>query len=114
MARLVNREILDAFRAALSEWHSSGFVVWMRRPAEWLRQNFEDEDIRSMTRLMFEHIENGGQIDQVVERREIWRDRHEFHYDFRIQVGNRKTYIETVLSVTNTGPTVTIVSMHDE
>lgn len=86
----------------------------MRRPAEWLRENFEDEDIRSMTRLMFEHVENGGQIDQVVERREIWRARHEFHYDFRIRVGNRKTYIETVLSVTSTGPTVTIVSMHDE
>ena len=114
MAPLVNREIINAFRAALSEWHSSGFVVWMRRPAEWLRENLDEENIRSVSRLMFEYLENGGQIDQVVERREIWRDQHEFHYDFRITINNRKTYIETVLNVTSTGPTVTIVSMHDE
>lgn len=73
-----------------------------------------EEDVRSVSRLMFEHLEMGGQIDQVVERREIWRDHYAYHYDFRITIGNRKTYIETVLNVTSTGPTVTIVSMHDE
>lgn len=63
---------------------------------------------------MFEHLKKGGQTDQVAERREIWRDQHALHYDFRITISNRKTYIETVLAVTSTRSPVTIVSMHDE
>ena len=64
--------------------------------------------------MMHEHVDAGGEIDQVAERREPWRDRHEFHYDFRFSIAGRKLCIETVLGVTSTGPTVTVVNMHDE
>lgn len=64
--------------------------------------------------MMHEHIESGGEVDQVVERREPWRDRYGYHYDFRFSISGRKIYIETVLDVTSTGPTVTVVNMHDE
>ena len=114
MAPLADQGILNAFREALSEWRSEGYVVWQRRPVEWLRKNIESEDIRSVSRMMHEHIESGGEVDQVVERREPYRDRYGYHYDFRFSISGRKIYIETVLDVTSTGPTVTVVNMHDE
>jgi len=114
MAPLANRDILNAFREALSEWKYDGYVVWKPIATEWLRKNIEGEDMRSVSRMMHEHVEAGGEIDQVVERRERWQDQHEFHYDFRFSISGRKVYIETVLDVTSTGPTVTVVNMHDE
>jgi hypothetical protein len=69
--------------------------------------------MRDASRTMLEHVEAGGAIDQVVERRDPWRDRYEFHY-FRFSIGGRRVYIETVLDVTSTGPTLTVVNMHDE
>ena len=114
MAPLADREILGAFRAALREWKCDGYIVWLQRPAEWLRKNIENEDMQTVSRMMLEHVEAEGEIDQVVERREFWRDRHEFHFDFRFSIAGRKVYIETVLNVTSTGPTVTVVNMHDE
>ena len=114
MAPLANREILNAFQEALREWKCDGYVVWLRRPGEWLRQNLDNQDIRSISRMMHEYVESGGEIDQVIERRERWRDQHEFHYDFRFAISGRKIYIETVLDVSSTGPTVTVVNMHDE
>ena len=114
MAPLANREILAAFREALREWKCEGYVVWLRRPGEWLRKNIENEDIRSVSKMMHEYFEAGGKIDQAPERREPWRDRYEFHYDFRFSIAGRKIYIETVLDLTSTGPTVTVVNMHDE
>lgn len=114
MAPLANPEILEAIREALSEWRSDGYVVWNPIAIAWLRKNIEGEDMRSISRMMHEHVEAGGEIDQVVERRERWQDRHEFHYDFRFAVSGRKVYIETVLDVTRTGPTITVVNMHDE
>ncbi len=114
MAPLASREILEAFREALRQWSYDGYVVWLRRPGEWLRKNFDHEDMRTVSRMMHEHVEAGREIDQVVERRELWRDQHEFHYDFRISIAGRRVYIETVLQVTSTGPTVIVVNMHDE
>ena len=114
MAPLANREILAAFREALREWKCEGYVVWLRRPGEWLRKNIENEDIRSVSKRMHEYFEAGGKIDQAPERREPWRDRYEFHYDFRFSIAGRKIYIETVLDLTSTGPTVTVVNLHDE
>lgn len=44
MAPLADQDILNACREALSEWRSDGYVVWLRRPVEWLRKNIESED----------------------------------------------------------------------
>ncbi len=61
---------------------------------------------------MLAHVQNGDEIDQVVERRGGHLDESRFHFDFRFQMDGLDVYIETVLKETKTGPTISIVSMH--
>ena len=114
MARLTDKELLALFREALSEWRADGYVVWKKLPVEWLRKELEGQTQKSIAQLMHEHVEAGGEIDQVRERRERYRDQCEFHFDFRLKFNGRRVYIETTLDNTSTGPTITIVNMHDE
>ena len=114
MARLTDPKLLSLIREALREWRADGYVVWKRLPAEWLRQELEGQTQKSIAKLLHEHVEAGGEIDQVRERRERYRDRYEFHFDFRLTIDERRVYIETVLDESSTGPTITIVSIHDE
>jgi len=114
VARLENEQIIELFRQSLSEWNCDGFVVWKKRPAEWLEQNIEGHSPKSVAELMFEHFVGGGEIDQARERRPEYSSRYEFQYDFRFPIDGRRVYIETVLDVTATGPVITVVNMHDE
>ena len=63
---------------------------------------------------MYDYFIDGGKINQVKETYPEYRDLYEFHYDFMFAINGRKVYIETVLDVTSTGPTVTVVSMKDD
>ncbi len=114
MARLTDPKLLSLIREALSEWRVDGYVVWKRLPAEWLRKELEGQTQKAIAKLLHEHVDAGREIDQVQERRERYRDRYEFHFDFRLTIDERRVYIETTLDESSTGPTITIVSMHDE
>lgn len=114
MAPLKDDLIRDAFLEALSNWNRSGYVDWRRVPSEWMRKNIDGHTLQSVAGLMFLHVLAGGEIDQVRETREPWRNVHDLQYDFRFRIGGRKIYIETVIDISKMGPTVTIVSMHDE
>ena len=59
------------------------------------------------------HVEAGGEIDQVRERRPEYADQNEFHYDFRLEIDGRRVYIETILTSNRNGLTITVVSIHD-
>ncbi|MBM4090046.1 MAG: hypothetical protein FJ276_11600 [Planctomycetes bacterium] len=62
---------------------------------------------------MSQHLDVGGRIDQIRETRPEWTD-YPYHYDFRIQIGNRLIYIEALLVEGDpTDPTVHVVSIHD-
>lgn len=114
MAPLTDPDTLTAFREVLREWRCDGYVVWKRRAGEWLAKKLDDVDQRTVSRMMHEHVESGGKIDQVVEKREEWRNKYEYHYDVRFSIFGRRIYIETVLDVSRAGPTVTVVNMHVE
>ena len=114
MVRLSDPKILDLFEEALSEWNCDGFVVWKKRATEWLEINIEGHTQKYVAKMMYEHFQQGGEIDQTRERREPYNSFYEFHYDFRFPIEGRKIYIETVLDETSTGPVITIVNMHDE
>ena len=114
MVRLEDQQILASFEEALSEWNCDGFVVWKKRPTEWLDENIEGHTTKSVAMLMHEYFQQGGKVDQARERRPEYFSLYEFHYDFRFSIDGRRIYIETVLDVTRTGPTITIVNMHDE
>ncbi len=109
-----DEHLLRTIGEALSEWSCDGFVVWKQRPAQWLEENIEGHSTKSVGKMMDAFFKQGGKIDQVKERLPEYQGFHEYHYDFRFHIDGRAVYIETVLDETRTGPTITIVSMHDE
>lgn len=113
MAPLKDRRLLDRFLGALKDWSCGGVIEWKPLASEWLRRNLENLSQKAIGQLMWEHVANGGEIDQVVETREGYRDRHQYHYDFRISVVGRVLYIETRLVETKMGPIIYVVNIHD-
>ena len=62
---------------------------------------------------MFRFFAAGGEIDQVPETRPQWNEQR-FHYDFRMDIGGRLLYIETILVEDDPDdPTIHVVSIHD-
>jgi hypothetical protein len=114
VAPLKDRDVLAAFKSALSEnLRFAGFVTWKPRAAAWVKENLEGYTTKAVAELMLSHIESGGEIDQVRERREEWIQ-FDFHYDFRLRVGDRLVYIETILVRADPNdPQVQIVNIHD-
>ena len=113
MPPLRDQVMLDKFLEALKEWNCDGYIQWKRRPAEWLRSNLESRSQKAIGEAMYDHVVNGGEIDQVKENYEGYRDTHPFHYDFRIPIAGRHIYVETVFDETKMGPTITVVSIKD-
>jgi len=113
MPPLRDTGILAKFLEALKEWNCDGYIQWKRRPAEWLRKNLEGWSQKAIGRAMYAHLVSGGEIDQVKEKYEGYRDIHPYHYDFRIPIVGRLIYIETVFDETKMGPTITVVNIKD-
>lgn len=113
MAPLKDPELLAKFIEALKEWNCDGFIQWKRLPTEWLRRNLEGYSQKAVGRLMWEYVAGGGDIDQVVETRDDYRDLCPYHYDFRIPIADRFIYIETCYDDTPMGPTIYVVNIHD-
>ena len=105
--------MLDKFFEALKEWKCDGYIQWNRRPTEWLRKNLQSRSQKAIGRAMLDHVVSGGEIDQVKQNYEGYRDSHPYHYDFRIPIAGRLIYIETVFDDTARGPTITVVNIKD-
>jgi hypothetical protein len=62
---------------------------------------------------MSRFVAGGGEIDEVRETRPEWSG-HRCHYDFRVEIGGRFLYIETILVEDDLDdPTIHVVSIHD-
>jgi hypothetical protein len=66
---------------------------------------------------MYRHVVvNGGEIDEVVEKYEGYRDEHEFHHDIRPPFRGKLLYIETCLCCDpfdpKVEPTILVVNVH--
>ncbi len=113
MPRLEDPVSLARYRSALANWRITGYVDWKETARTWVRNQLGEHEPRQIARLMFEHVEAGGEIDQVPERRPEWNDRP-FHYDLRISVAGRLLYIETILLDDDPDdPVIRVVSIHD-
>jgi hypothetical protein len=113
MAPLPDPQILAQFMAVLSNWNVTGYVTAKEIILDWIAENLKGHDLRSIAKLMHDHLQAGGRPDQVRERRPEYNDR-DYHYDFRLPVAGRLVYIETILVDDDpTDPTIHIVSMHD-
>ena len=113
MARLTDAAILAKFQRALSQWRFTGYITWKSIARQWVEQNLEGLTTRSVAEEMFRHFEAGGEIDEVRETRPQWSE-HRFHYDFRMEIGGRLLYIETILVEDDPDDsTIHVVSIHD-
>src|SRR5258708_4130672 len=64
--------ILAQYLSALANWNVSGYIVWKETARSWLLENVEECDERKLNKLLYEHVQAGGMIDQVPERRPEW------------------------------------------
>jgi hypothetical protein len=113
MARLTDPTIVAKFEQALSQWKFTGYVTWKPIARQWVEENLEGWTTKAVAEEMFHFCESGGEIDEVRESRPEWSEKR-FHYDFRVEIGGRLLYIETILADDDPNdPTIHIVSIHD-
>ena len=115
MPPLTDRERLTHYVTALSFWNIGCYVHWKSRVAADLRRNY-DITTREFSRLMFEHVNRGGQIDEIPETRKPWRDEYPYHYDMRFAIPDGgQVYVETVLELGREpdDARITVVSVHE-
>ena len=106
MPPLTDEEYLAAYNKVLAEWRFSGYVVFDKKSAEWIRENLSNCTQQDIARLMFEHAD---EVDQTKETREPYRNEYLHHYDFRIRIGDMRVYIETVLDYGGDDSTIRVV-----
>lgn len=98
MARLTDPDVLVRYKQALSEWKVQGAILLKKDAHEGLRTT-----LQGVTEVIFKEIlyrfvcEENGEIDQVKEEREGWREIWEYHYDLRPTVNGVRLYVETRL-----------------
>jgi hypothetical protein len=117
MPPLNDPERLGCYRNALANWRYEGFITFTRDAFEWLRKELGDYSTREIARLMYESVAANGEIDEQREKREQWREVHEYHYDLRLAIAGRRIYFETRLIYRNPNdpddPTIDGVNIHD-
>ncbi|MCI0377366.1 MAG: hypothetical protein L0215_07160 [Gemmataceae bacterium] len=98
MSRLTDPAILARYKQALAEWSVEGTVELVGRVHEGLRTTLEGVTVRGFKEALFRFVcEKDGEIDQVKEEREPWRDQWEWHYDLRPTIDGVLVYVETRL-----------------
>jgi hypothetical protein len=117
MPRLTDPERLRCYQNALENWRVTGYVVFEELAWTWLRANLRVTSQREIARLLHQHIAGGGEIDEQVETRDLWKDFYPFHYDLRLLIGGRRIYFETCLEYKDPSdpddPVIRVVNAHD-
>jgi len=109
---------LSAYSDALQNWSFDGYVQFdLTESAYEYVVNELGITLNELRSLLNQHVTNGGEVDEVVERREEWSSDHEFHHDLRLQIGDRNVYVETRLfykiPVQPDDSWILVVSVHD-
>ncbi len=99
MARLTDPDILARYTHALTEWALGGAIELLGRAFKGLRTTLPGVTDSCFKEALYQYVclEN-GEIDQVKEEREPWRNNWEWHYDLRPTINGLKIYVETRLS----------------
>jgi hypothetical protein len=99
VAPLTDAARLTAYKDALANWNVTDYIQFdlTEQSYQWIRRELGDLTLKEIGRLMFEHVNDGGEIDEVVETRPEWSGAYEFHHDVRLTIQKRQVYIETRL-----------------
>ena len=117
MARLTDPEILQCYRNALLNWRFDGYIVFEKDAAEGLRKFLDGETQKGFKELLYQFvIEEIGEIDQVLETRENWKNKWSHHYDLRLIIDDLPIYVETRLDYSKPDdpddPVIYLVNIH--
>jgi len=99
VAPLINPDRLAAYQDALGNWSVSGYIQFelTEQAYKWVRRELPNITLKEIGRLMWEHVKEGGEIDEIAETRPEWSDQYEFHHDLRLPISGKRVYIETRL-----------------
>jgi hypothetical protein len=96
----------------LNLWYVRDYIQWKKRALEGLCETLPGYTAELIHEMMFNYVRDGGEIDQVVEKREGWTE-YRFHYDLRPPINGCRIYIETVLCDEDTNdPWILVVNIH--
>ncbi len=101
MAPLADLQLQSCIRSILADWYVTDAVTIKPVAEDWAARELSGFNVKALAKLMHQHVQAGGVIDQVRETRLAWNDR-DYHYDFRIAWAGRALYVEGV-----TGPPLT-------
>src|SRR5262249_51393077 len=116
MARLTDPETLARYMQALADWKVEGAVDLIGQAPEGLRATCQGMTVKGFKEALYRFVcEEDGEIDQVKENREPWREFWEWHFDLRPTVGGVRLYVETRLAPETANrrrdPTIKIVQI---
>ena len=98
MGRLTDVDTLARYQQALADWNFEGSIVLKDRARDGLRTTLEGVNEKCFKELLFRFVcKENGEVDQVREEREPWRESWEWHYDLRPTINGIKLYVETRL-----------------
>lgn len=118
MVPLTDPDRLFAYMDAIQNWQFEGYIQFdlTESGLEYIHNELglTQDELRS---LMNQHVIGGGEVDEVVETRDEWSSKFEFHHDLRIQIGGNIVYIETrlfhKLPVKPDDSWILVVNVHD-
>jgi hypothetical protein len=118
MPPLTDPERLRCYLNALRGWRLSNVVFFEDLALKWLRANLSQAYAeKALAKLLHDHVAAGGEIDEVKETREHWRDLYAYHYDLRVVIEGRRVYFETRLEYRDPDdpddPVIRVVNAHD-
>src|SRR5437870_5323049 len=96
MPPLEDPDLWARFKSILGNWYVTDYVTAKEEALEWAGKNLDGFTLKTLAKEMNEHVQAGGEIDQVRETRPEWND-WPFHYDFRLAWKGRRLFIETLL-----------------
>jgi hypothetical protein len=116
MARLTDPDILARYLQALTERNVEGAIVLIGLAPKGLQKTLENVREKLFREMIYRFVcEENGEIDQVKEEREPWRNEWEYHYDLRPIINGVKVYVETRLHpeslFSDLEPTIQIVQI---
>jgi hypothetical protein len=98
MARLTDPDILARYQQALADWNFEGAIELTDRAHEGLLTTLEGVTVKYFKQALYCFVcEENGEIDEVKEEGEQWREHWEWHYDLRPTINGVKLYVETRL-----------------
>jgi hypothetical protein len=98
MARLTDLAVLARYKQAQADWNVEGAVVFKGRAPDGVRTTLEGVTEKYFKEFLYRFVcEENGEIDQVKEERDPWREHWEWHYDLRPTVNGVTLYVETRL-----------------